>query len=974
MNSTHSNRSCPQCKQPLPPDAPEGLCPECLMLGALETMPMPEHLKPSGTLPQPGETFGGYRIGRELGRGGMGSVFEAEQLDTGRIIALKLLNHQLDSPEARARFLREGRLAASINHPNSVYVFGTEEIGDMPAISMELVGGGTLEEIVKERGALPVGEAVDMITQVIEGLEAAQEIGVLHRDVKPGNCFRDIDGTVKIGDFGLSISTEARDERHLTMDGTIFGTPAFSSPEQLRGDELNVQSDIYAVGATLFYLLTGRAAFGGKSVAQLFANVLESQAPSPREIRPELPEGLAAIVLRCLRKIPSDRFSSYLELRKALAPFKSDAPVPASPGMRILAGAIDWTVYSCVAMIVQVGIHGGMIIPQQMPPGYMLITFIISLICWTLYFGLLEGRTGYSLGKGLCRLRVTNAKGNPPGFLIAAIRGGLLMLLPALPMWIAMSISPGFVPGTSTSLSLILGFSFYAILGLLFSTMRRRNGFASVIDLATKTRVIRRKSFKERPVFAHEAASPVVTDDNSERIGPYHVLESLSKNNDSEWVVGYDTRLLRKIWIRKVQDGTPSVPPHLRKLGRVGRLRWLAERRESGDNWDAYESPGGDALLKIVAQQKPTWEQMRYWLLDLAEELNAAESDDTLPDQLSLERIWITSSGRAKLLDFSIVDVESAEPAAQSSDELLRQVSDLVEQPLPLHAASLRKNMEARFTPAALVGEIQPLLGRRTSVSRLRRTALIIGCASFPIFITITSIIGIDMMKKWSRENPEIFSLHQVMNYRQALRNPFLAGNRTGPSDELFSIYIAEHYRPLVNSEAWQSTTALIFIQGSQRLFVEKSLTDFPNPTDAQIAEADEAIHKQVQQMEGGMEKIPAWAPLVVAASGFIFYVGLPAILASLICKGGLVMLTCGVAVARPDGTRATRLRCFWRSLVTWSPWVLFPIIMAFLTPSLGAINAVIMAGLLALLAVISVMLPNRSLQDRIAGTCLVAR
>ncbi|MDA7598071.1 serine/threonine protein kinase [bacterium] len=311
------------------------------MLGALETMPMPDHLKPSGRLPELGEVFGGYRIGRELGRGGMGAVFEAEQLETGRVIALKLLNHQLDSPEARARFLREGRLAASINHPNSVYVFGTEEIGEMPAISMELVGGGTLEEIVKARGALPIGEAVDMISQVVEGLEAAEEIGILHRDVKPGNCFQDVDGTVKIGDFGLSISAEARDKNLLTMDGTIFGTPAFSSPEQLRGDELNVQSDIYAVGATLFYLLTGKAAFGGKSVAQLFANVLESKSPSPKKKRPDIPEGLAAIVLRCLRKIPFGRFGSYLELRKALAAFKSDLPSPANSGLRFLAGTAD---------------------------------------------------------------------------------------------------------------------------------------------------------------------------------------------------------------------------------------------------------------------------------------------------------------------------------------------------------------------------------------------------------------------------------------------------------------------------------------------------------------------------------------------------------------------------------------------------------------------------------------------------------
>ena len=119
MTTTQPIRSCPQCEQPLPADAPEGLCPECLMLGGLETMPLPAGYKPTGRLPERGEEFGGYRIGPELGRGGMGAVFEAEQLETGRRVALKLLNHQLDSPESRARFLREGRLAASIIIPTA---------------------------------------------------------------------------------------------------------------------------------------------------------------------------------------------------------------------------------------------------------------------------------------------------------------------------------------------------------------------------------------------------------------------------------------------------------------------------------------------------------------------------------------------------------------------------------------------------------------------------------------------------------------------------------------------------------------------------------------------------------------------------------------------------------------------------------------------------------------------------------------
>ena len=254
---------------------------------------------PKGALPlaarcrRSGEQFGPYRILRLLGRGGMGVVYEAEEQETGRRVALKVLGRQFDSPEDRARFLREGRLAASINHPNSVYVFGTEEIDGTPTIAMELVSGGTLQERVKNRGPMPVPVAVDAILQIIAGLEAAQAIGILHRDIKPGNCFEDADGTVKIGDFGLSISTAARAETNVTAAGAMVGTPAFCSPEQLRGEELNARSDMYSVGGTLFYLLTGRVPFEGHNLVQLTANVLEKPAPSPRDFRKEIPKGLA---------------------------------------------------------------------------------------------------------------------------------------------------------------------------------------------------------------------------------------------------------------------------------------------------------------------------------------------------------------------------------------------------------------------------------------------------------------------------------------------------------------------------------------------------------------------------------------------------------------------------------------------------------------------------------------------------------
>src|SRR4029453_5283004 len=261
----------------------------------------------------PGD-FGHYRIVRRLGKGGMGEVYEAEDLESGRLVALKILSQSMTQPVDKARFLREGRLAASISHPHCVYVYGTEEIQGTSVIAMERVPGGSLKDRVKAKGPLGVTESVDAILQVISGLEAAAAAGILHRDVKPSNCFIESEGQIKVGDFGLSISTLARDETQLTAGGTVLGTPAFASPEQLRGDELDVRSDIYSVGATLYYLLCGRAPFEEANVIRLVTTILEQTPPSPRELRPEVPKGLAGMVMRCLAKKRDDRFPTYASL------------------------------------------------------------------------------------------------------------------------------------------------------------------------------------------------------------------------------------------------------------------------------------------------------------------------------------------------------------------------------------------------------------------------------------------------------------------------------------------------------------------------------------------------------------------------------------------------------------------------------------------------------------------------------------
>lgn len=171
---------------------------------------------------------------------------------------------------------------------------------------------------------------------------------MLHRDIKPSNCFIDSDGTVKVGDFGLSISTLPTDDRTVTMLAAAgFGTPAFASPEQMRGDRVDVRSEIYSVGGTLYYLLTGRAPFEDGHVGRLMTQVAQEMPASPRAIRPEIPKELSAIVLRCLAKRPSERYTSYHDLRAALEPFSSTAPRPAMPGIRFIAGFVDnlilWT-------------------------------------------------------------------------------------------------------------------------------------------------------------------------------------------------------------------------------------------------------------------------------------------------------------------------------------------------------------------------------------------------------------------------------------------------------------------------------------------------------------------------------------------------------------------------------------------------------------------------------------------------------
>jgi uncharacterized RDD family membrane protein YckC len=528
--NSHQSRQCPRCGKPVPADAAEGLCASCLVGASMETvsgsadaLSMFSVATASGVsgAGEPrltaGQTWGPYRIGRLLGRGGMGEVYEAESLETGRRLALKLLRRRLEKADDRVRFLREGQLAASISHPHTVYIFGSEEIEGMPAISMELLPGGTLKERVAANGPVPPEDAVAAVMDIIGGLDAAQAAGVLHRDIKPSNCFIDADGAVKVGDFGLSISTLARDVHHDLEAGAFQGTPQFAPPEQLRGEPLDIRADIYAVGATLYYLLTGQPPFDAQDLRELVSRVTSEPPQSPRDLRRGIPSGLAAVVLQCLAKVPGERPKSYADLATALRPFMPTAELPAKPGLRALAGFADGVIQSVPLM--------GLI--------SLTANLLPALVVGSLYQFVLESLWGATLGGMLFRLRVRSADGARAPWRRILIRTGIGFAVGALPIlsW-RIAEAAGYGAWLQTHGPLFSTLSSMVSLGItasMFLTARRENGYASLYDMISGTRVRVRPAERGRRVgLATAPSSAEISEDLlDEHIGPFTVVAAI---------------------------------------------------------------------------------------------------------------------------------------------------------------------------------------------------------------------------------------------------------------------------------------------------------------------------------------------------------------------------------------------------------------------------------------------------------------
>ncbi len=273
--------------------------------------------------------IGHYRLLKKLGRGGMGDVYQAQDLRLNRYVAVKIFPPQYSSDEQRVlRFVQEAQLASAINHPNVLTIHDLGEEGGTHYLVTEFVDGETLRRRL-QRGALAHSETVAIAIGAARALDAAHDYWVVHRDIKPENVMIRCDGLVKILDFGLAKALEnplfaSGGPRVETSPGMVPGTIWYAPPERLRGEAADPRSDLFSLGCVIYEMISGRAPFGGDSLMQVMERILRQEPESLERARPDTPEQLSCITRRLMRKDPEDRYQTAHEVIDELVILERD--------------------------------------------------------------------------------------------------------------------------------------------------------------------------------------------------------------------------------------------------------------------------------------------------------------------------------------------------------------------------------------------------------------------------------------------------------------------------------------------------------------------------------------------------------------------------------------------------------------------------------------------------------------------------
>ncbi|MDP1857480.1 MAG: protein kinase [Gemmatimonadaceae bacterium] len=944
---------------------------------------------------QQGQVFGSYRILRTLGRGGMGVVYEAESLADGRLVALKLLAATLDHKEARLRFLREGRVAATLIHPNTVYIYGTEEIEGTPTIAMEIVAGGTLDEMVSQRGRLPIDEAVSDTLQIIDGLAAAHAAGVLHRDVKPANCYVRSGGEIKVGDFGLSKSIAGGEDMRVTRTGMILGTPAFAAPEQLLGEPLDVRSDIYWLGATLYNLLTGERPFPGANPMNVLAAVLQGSPRPPHVHRPEIPKHLSDIIMQCLSRQAAARYGDYDALRRDLLDVLGGSGTPAPLAPRVLAFLIDFVLATLPSITLMAVMTRGRSLGSTQLADHALnggLAFAMILLTKAVP----ESVWGASVGKALVGLRVVRLDGRPLELMRSFGRTTTLWAAISGSTFYSLATGRALLPPASVMVDMALGLA-------LMVTMRRSNGFAAVHDYLLGTRVVRQAREAERQRYTKAAGAESVAgeqggqEEQGEHVGPFLVRQALHDRPDgSNLHLALDPVLRRSVWIHLAPSGVVARPLQRRSLARSGRLRWVGGRRTPSESWDAYGAPDGRLLLDQPSAV--SWEKCVGWLKDLAGELAAAHREG---ERLTLDvgDVWISSGQQALILDFAQVAESPVEPtppagaflAAVARRALLGQ-SDGSTEAWPLLSPRVRdflKQLPSMADPVEVMARLATLDGIRSAVTRRQRaiamrltclpTLIATGAAAAAVTFNQTSAPGMAHLAPLitylhpSDSTPRSSGSTRVADHSVVAPDSVVAANR-----RTIGLYLSAVHRGLLSDTSRRRS-----LVGDSLLWgvVDSVIATFPLVAAADSARAVKTVEGVWEgRPPGGTSDVLEFAGTIMAGS----VIGLSAtwllsIFAAAMFRLGWAARTAGLEIVTRSGASAGRFHLTIRSMLTWLPIMpIVPIMWYISRPEIRLVELMRLTSVLLALGGVTLVYalwnPRRSLADHVTGTSVVPR
>lgn len=668
---------------------------------------------------------GGYRLIKMLGEGGMGRVYQAAD-ESGRMVAVKLLSPELSrSPEALERFKLEGVIASAISHPHCVFVHRADEDAGTPFIAMELMTGQTLKDIVSKRGPLPFAEAIPLVLQCIDGLIEAHSRGMIHRDVKPANCYLDDQGNVKIGDFGLARSLVSDSE--LTRTGSFLGTPLYASPEQILGEKIDEQSDIYSLAATIYFLLAGKAPFESPHATQVIAKIVSADPPSFAEAGVQVPKKLEQVVLRGLARDRSKRYLTFQEFRDDLVQAIAQRDRVATLPRRALAYIIDSFFVSMMESLIAIiwFANGWSELEIQ---SHMNLFGALLLGGYLLAF---ESLFGTTIGKRLLGLRVVDPElGARPKFLSCLLRTVVFLLV----IYAAELLASFFVSPVS-SFRLYVTFSwigyFVGILAIL-SIWRQSKRLQLLHERFSKTQTW--VSIQKATIGSIDLTEPRWSIPTQPvpvdwaipaQLSRFEILGQIPTTDGSQWLSAHDCTIERSVWIQLSPATCPPPSESREKCIRRTRMRFLETGIQDTWRWDAYVAPDGAPISLWFDYRNPMpWHVTQKVMMDAMDELQASNSNDS-PASNAIARWWLTSTGKFTLSEAAV----STSAALPKSKTLFSEMATLA---LPdrnrsgqsgnLIARTAKKNSVLSIAPLRATQLLQRLkLGTMVDTNLIRR-------------------------------------------------------------------------------------------------------------------------------------------------------------------------------------------------------------------------------------------------------------